>query len=147
MNSSRREGRLEVGMVVGCPTAHRTQGYDHEVVVLSVSVQWCIAALPKDGPWLCTLVWASPELSTIYRNTWDRQRKDGRRAVDVVWSPCVLLPVMPHFSFAFFCLCGSIWLVWNVKPPTAFSGQESPFVLSFFSQQQAQLGSWLMSST
>lgn len=36
-------------MVVGCPTAHRTRGYDHKVAMLSVSVQGCVAALPK-GP-------------------------------------------------------------------------------------------------
>lgn len=95
------------------------------------------------GPRLCTS--ASPELSTSYRNT--SKEKMEEELLMLYDSPCVLLPVVPHFSFAFFCLCGSTWLVWNVKPLAAFSGQESPFVLCFFAQHQAQLGSWLTSRT
>lgn len=104
----------------------------------------CCQSVGTDALLLCQRMGpgsaASPELATGCRNTWNRQRKGGRRAVDVVWSLCVLLPIALRFSFAFFCLCGSIWLVWNGKPPAAFSGQESPFVLRFLHNTKHSLG-------
>lgn len=142
-NSSRRERRLEVETVVGCPTAHGTQGYDHKVIVLSVRAQWCIAALPKDGPWLCTSVCASPKLEEYLEQAMKRWKES-------CW--CCIAPVCSATSSAsfFICILLSLWIHMislKCKTTLSFLWAGVSFCPVFFAQHQAQLGYWLVNRT
>lgn len=57
----------------------------HQVMIMKLP---CCQSVGTDALLLCQRMGpgsaASPELATGCRNTWNRQRKGGRRAVDVV---------------------------------------------------------------